>query len=232
MPVERWPGVDAMTAPLVIAGASSALVAGATGSLHCALMCGPLACAALPTGDARRLAAATWNVGRLTGYALVGLGLGLTGTAVASVLTFSVQPWLPWVMALGLIATALELGKHLRPLPGFSALSRVMARRAAGLTPVSRSFVMGLLTPFLPCGLLYGVFLAAIATSSALGGATVMAAFALGAVPALVGVQAGAHLGARWPTLTWSLRKAVPLIAAGVLIYRAVLAATQGPACH
>lgn len=232
MPIELVAGVDVMTSPLVIAGASSALVAGATGSLHCALMCGPLACAGLPAGEGRRAAAAAWNVGRVAGYALVGLGLGLTGTALAGVLTFSVQPYLPWVMAAGLIATALELGKHLRPLPLVGAISRKLVRISGSLTPMRRSFVMGLATPFLPCGLLYGVFLAAIATSSAAGGATIMAAFALGAVPALAGAQAGAHLGQRWPNVSWALRKAVPLFAAGVLIYRAVVAATQGPECH
>ena len=224
--------MDAMTSPLVIAGASSALVAGATGSLHCALMCGPLACAGLPQGDGRRAAALAWNAGRISGYVVLGAALGLMGTAVSSALSFSVAPYLPWVMAAGLIATALELGKHLRPLPGVSRLSRTLVRAGATLSPVRRSYVMGLATPFLPCGLLYGVFLAAIATSSVMGGATILGAFALGAVPALGAVQAGAQLGSRWPNVTWALRKAVPLFAAGVLIWRAVQAATQGPDCH
>lgn len=221
-----------MTSPLVIAGASSALVAGATGSLHCALMCGPLACASLPGAEGRRTAAIAWNVGRLTGYVLVGATLGLVGSAITRALSFSIVTWLPWVMAAGLIATALELGKHLRPLPGVAHVSRALARAGARLSPSRRSFLLGLATPFLPCGLLYGVFLAAIATSSVLGGAAILGAFALGAMPALGAVQAGAHLGARWPNVSWALRKAVPLFAAGVLIWRAVTAATQGPDCH
>jgi sulfite exporter TauE/SafE len=219
------------TTPLVIAGAMSAFVAGATGSLHCALMCGPLACASLPA-NGRLTGAAAWHVGRLGGYTLVGALLGLVGTAVSSALTFSVTPWLPWVMAAGLIATALDLGKHLKPLPGIRHLSRLLVRSSGRVAAPLKPLLMGLATPFLPCGLLYGVFLAAMATSSALGGATILGAFGLGAVPALSAAQAGSGLWQRWPTVSWALRRAVPLFAAGVLIWRAVQAATQGPDCH
>lgn len=219
------------TTPLVIAGASSALVAGATGSLHCALMCGPLACAGLPTGTGRRRAAAAWHLGRVLGYATVGLVLGGLGQGVARALSFSVTAWLPWVMAIGLVVTALEVGKHLRPLPGVRHLSSRLAGLGAGATPTTRSFLFGAATPFLPCGLLYGVFLAPVASSSAAGGAAIMAAFALGALPALTATQAGASLWTRWPTLSWALRKAVPLAAAAVLIWRAV-SASDGPECH
>jgi uncharacterized protein len=221
-----------MTSPLVIAGASSALVAGATGSLHCALMCGPLACAGVPSGSGRRAAMVAWHAGRISGYVAVGLLLGSVGVGVSRALSLSVQPYLPWVMAAGLIATALEVGKHLRPLPVVRSISRWLVRASGGLHPTRRSFVMGLATPFLPCGLLYGVFLAAIATGSPLGGGSLLGAFALGAIPALAAVQAGSGAVTRWPTITWALRKAVPLFAAGVLIYRAVLAGTQGPDCH
>lgn len=231
-PLKNARAMDAVTTPLVIAGASSALVAGATGSVHCALMCGPLACAGLPSGPGRWRAALAWHTGRVSAYALVGGALGALGVGVSQTLTTSVQPLLPWVMAAGLIATALDVGRHLAPLPGLAGLSRRLGGLAARQSPTRRSLLLGAATPFLPCGLLYGVFLAAVATSSLAGGAAVMAAFALGAVPALGGVQAGAQLGARFPAATWALRRAVPLVAAGVLIFRAVQAATQGPACH
>ena len=105
----------------------------------------------------------------------------------------SVQPVLPWVMAAGLVITALDLAKHARPLPGVAAISRGLARLGAPLSPSARSFFLGAATPFLPCGLLYGLFLAAIATGSAWGGAAVLGAFSLGALPALGALQLGAH---------------------------------------
>jgi sulfite exporter TauE/SafE len=47
-------------------------------------------------------------------------------------------------------------------------------------------FYIGLLTPLLPCGLLYSMFLKAASTASVLQGALVMASFGAGIVPALV----------------------------------------------
>jgi hypothetical protein len=60
-------------------------------------------------------------------------------------------------------------------------------------------FLLGLLLSGLPCGLLYGALVAAASAGSALAGALAMAAFALGTVPALVGVGLlGRFFGRRW----------------------------------
>jgi len=223
--------VDLFGSSLVLAGGTSALVAGVTGSLHCALMCGPLACAGLPRGEGRRRAAIGWHLGRVGAYAAVGLALGLVGSGVSAVLAVSVTPYLPWVMVAGLVATALELGKHLQPIPGVARVSKALARAGARLPPSGRALALGAATPFLPCGLLYGLFLAAMATGSGAGGAAVMGLFALGGVPALGGMQAGAQVVTRYPKAALVLRKVVPLTAAGVLAYRAIMAARTGVAC-
>jgi uncharacterized protein len=217
---------------LIGAGASSAIAAGLTGSLHCGLMCGPLACAAVGPGGGRRGLVVAWHAGRTLAYTLVGLVLGLVGQGVSRALTFSVQPYLPWVMAAGLVVTGLDLARHVRPLPGVANVSRWLARAGQRLPPWGRALALGAATPFLPCGLLYGIFLAALATNSAIGGAVVMGAFALGAVPLLVAVQLGISGLDRWPTAALVLRRAVPLVAAAVLIARAVLARDSGPECH
>lgn len=209
---------------LASAGALSALVAGATGSLHCALMCGPLACAGLPSSGAqRRNAAIAWHLGRIIAYSWVGFLLGALGRAVSHGLMVSVQPVLPWVMAAGLVITALDLARHARPLPGVAAISRALARAGAGMPPVTRSFLLGAATPFLPCGLLYGLFLAAIATGSAWGGAAVLGAFSLGALPALGALQLGAHRLRLSPRFSLVARRVVPLVAAAVLVGRALM---------
>jgi sulfite exporter TauE/SafE len=217
---------------LTWAGAVSALVAGATGSLHCALMCGPLAGAGLPrSGPARRLAAVGWHGGRVTAYALVGFALGALGRSASQGLTLSVQPFLPWVMAAGLVITALDLARHARPLPGVAQVSRLLARAGPRASPATRSFLLGAATPFLPCGLLYGLFLAAVATGSPLGGAAVLGAFALGALPALAMVQLGAERLEASPRLAQVMRRAVPLAAAAVLIIRALLTKDDPAQC-
>lgn len=224
--------MDVFGSSLVLAGGTSALVAGVTGSLHCALMCGPLACAGLPQGEGRRRAAMGWHLGRVAAYASLGLALGLVGSGVAAALAVSVTPYLPWVMVAGLVATALELGRHLRPVPGVARVSRALARAGAKLPPTGRALALGAATPFLPCGLLYGLFLAALATGSGPGGAAVMGLFALGGAPALGGMQAGAQVVTRYPRAALVLRKVVPLTAALVLAYRAIVAARAGVACE
>jgi sulfite exporter TauE/SafE len=224
--------VEGIAFSAVVAAALSALATGATASLHCALMCGPLACAALPRGGSSVVGPAlTWHLGRVAAYSLVGAGLGLVGTGVARALSVSVTPWLPWVMAAALVVTAFDLGKHLAPIPGVKRISTALARAGGKLPVAGRTMALGAATPFLPCGLLYGLFLGALATGSAGGGSLVMGAFALGGTPALFGAQLGARVGQRYPRASQVLRRVVPLTAAIILIYRALSVGADPAAC-
>jgi len=222
--------------PEVLAGAVGAWGVGVTGSLHCLLMCGPLACASLPgvPGAERMRAVAAYQLSRVAAYASVGGLLGLLGGGVTHALTVSAAPYLPWVMAAALVASALEVGKHLRPWPGLARLASRMARAAARFSWPVRASAMGAVTPLLPCGLLYGVFAAALATGSVLGGALVGGLFAVGGLPALLGAQLHLGLWKKRPRLAaFMLQRAAPLLAAGVLVYRALGTATgQPPHCH
>jgi hypothetical protein len=121
------------TFELAVTGAATAFTAGAVGSLHCAVICGPLACAGLSTDRGSSIIG--WQTGRIASYAGVGLALGWSSRHVAQQLAISVQPYLPWVMALGLVAMAFEFGKHLAPLPGFSNIARGWYASASGCGP-------------------------------------------------------------------------------------------------
>lgn len=216
-------------------GAAGALVVGVTGSVHCLLMCGPLACAGLPgvKGPEKWRAVLAYQSARVGAYALVGGLLGALGGGVTQVLAVSTRPYLPWVMAAALVASALELGKRLRPLPGLSHVAGAISRVSAKFSLLSRSGAMGAVTPLLPCGLLYGVYAAALTSSSFGGGALLMGAFALGGLPALLGAQLQTGLWRRQPRLaTFVLKRAVPLVAAAVLLYRAVGVGAGQPSCH
>ncbi|KFA91873.1 copper tolerance protein [Archangium violaceum Cb vi76] len=216
-------------------GAMGALMVGLTGSVHCLLMCGPLACAGLPgvRGPERWRAVLAYQSARVGSYALVGGLLGALGGGVTRALAVSARPWLPWVMAAALVASALELGKRLRPLPGLSHLAGAVTRVGAKFSLLSKAGAMGAVTPLLPCGLLYGVYAAALASSSLGGGALLMGAFALGGLPALLGAQVQTGLWSRQPRVaTFVLKRAVPLVAAAVLIYRAVGVGSGQPSCH
>ena len=224
------------TTPLFWAGALGLLASGLAGSVHCTLMCGPLACAALPAGGAasRRALIAAWQSGRILAYLLVGAALGLAGQGLVRALAGRIQPYLPWVMAVGLAATALELGRRLRPLPGIARLSGGLARLGQRLSPARRAFALGAATPFLPCGLLYGIFVVAIAAGGPIEGAAVLGLFGLGAIPALAAVQLGASGWGRYPRVGQVLRRVVPLVAAAVLVWRALATPAGGgaPNCH
>lgn len=233
-------------------GATAGLVAGLASSAHCALMCGPLACAAgaAPRPQAQplvtigrspssrwispwRTEALAYHAGRFGAYAAVGAGLGLAGEGARRALS-GMAPALPWVMAGALVATAFGVGKRL-PVPGvLKRLAAPVIRKSAKLAPVARAGAIGAATPLLPCATVYGLFVAAVAAASALGGATLMAAFALGATPSLVLVQAHAPVIDRHPRAANLLRRVVPLLAAAVLVWRAVHAGTAmtPPSCH
>jgi sulfite exporter TauE/SafE len=225
-------------------GAAAGLAAGLASSAHCAVMCGPLACTAGAPSSPSDLvvlrrrgrpwaAPIAYHAARIGAYAAVGGALGLAGEGARGVLG-SIAPALPWVMAGALAASAFGLGKRL-PVPGpLKNLVRPLVRKSANLAPTLRSAAIGAATPLLPCASLYGLLVAAVATSSALGGAALTAAFAVGATPALALVQAHAPLLARHPRAAMWFRRAAPLLAAVVLVWRAVHTGAAGspPTCH
>ena len=220
-------------------GAAAAFSTGLLGSGHCALMCGPLACAGeVADVSARRRSAMAWQAGRLAAYAGVGALLGTFGHAVLTALSGRAMRALPWAMATGLALSALEVGKSVPAVPGIARISRGIVRSGAKFSPATRALLRGAATPFLPCGLLYGAFVMAAAAGNLLGGVIIMTAFGAGALPALAAVQAlvPGSLGRlrRSPRVVAFWRRAIPLLAAAVIVWRslAASAATAAPHCH
>ena len=101
--------------------ATGAFVAGLATSLHCAGMCGPVACSlmALKSGEDQQMqAAALYHIGRLCSYAAIGVIAGSLGRWPLGKLTSSPVMVLPWVLAVILLGIA--LGLHVRlPRPAF-----------------------------------------------------------------------------------------------------------------
>ncbi len=222
----------ALASESVVAAAISTFVLGASGSLHCFLMCGPLACAAAPGGARTPRALGAYQLARITAYATVGGALGAFGSAFGRAFTVPLRSVLPWLLIAALVASALDLGKRIAPLPGIANFLRRMHRLSATFSPVTRATVVGGITPLLPCGLLYGVFAAAFTAASFGGGALLLGAFAVGGAPALLLAQLPGGLMRRLRgTPAVVLQRGVPLVAAGVLAWRAVMTA-GGHSCH
>lgn len=165
----------------------AAFVAGLITSAHCALMCGPLGCAffgsrACSAGDSRAVTAG-YHSARIVSYSTIGALLGAIGAAAGGIFHAPLSRLLPWVMALFFTVIALGWERHLPRLPFVGHWLLRLSRRMATLPALWAAVLLGLATPFLPCGPLYLAFGAALVTGSWLAGTVLLASFALGTIP-------------------------------------------------
>ncbi len=189
----------------------TAFMLGLVGSAHCAGMCGPLALA-LPhcgkTGAGFVLSRATYNLGRIITYCLLGLLFGAVGKALWLA---GAQRWASIALGIALLAGLFTS----RKLALWRPLTALVDRTKSGMSALlrRRSFValglLGLLNGLLPCGLVYVACAGAAATSSVLAGAQYMAAFGSGTVPMLLAISLSGKLVPL--PLRLQLRKAIPV---------------------
>lgn len=184
---------------------AAALAAGFFGSAHCLGMCGGIA-GALGLGaegpPGRRLAIVLlYNLGRVASYAFAGAAVGAAAGWLGDGLA------LPgWAAALRILTGALLVAIGLQLAFGWSGLKRIealglplwrrLAPRVGALLPVRKpadAALLGMLWGWLPCGLVYTMLLAALLSGDAVSGASLMAAFGLGTVPAMAGVAAAGN---------------------------------------
>ena len=204
---------------------AAALVAGLATSFHCAGMCGPIACGlgTLAKSEGERLTAASlYHGSRLASYGIIGGICGALGQQPLKWFFNSPAVLLPWVMVGVLLIMALGLDKK---VPRPAILNRFTARarfKACKLSAYGGASLMGLLTPFLPCGPLYLVFGAALLAGSAAKGAEFTLAFGLGTVPLLWLAQHQFHrIRAKMTPLAMGrMRRGLALVTALVLAVR------------
>ncbi len=202
---------------------TSVLVASLLGSLHCAAMCGPFV-AVCVVGDAKQrrlgeqlVARAPYHLGRLLTYFALGGVAGALGATVdgfghavgVSRLAAIISGVLVLVSGMSLLAPRLGLPSLGQRLLGTQAKKLVQLRTKSQAT---RAGILGALTPLLPCGWLYAFVMTAAGTGGALSGASLMAVFWLGTVPALLGMDV---LLAK---LSVHIRRYVPLLSGVTLI--------------
>lgn len=168
------------------------LLAGLAGSPHCAAMCGAFSLRAGSSGtlQERRDALMALHGGRILGYAALG---GVAGYAGQQLLRHMPDPsighWLQLASALALAANGAMLLRHRSgsccpPQPAIGKRGDLW--RSAG---------RGALWALMPCGLLYSMLLLAAFSASAINGAALIAAFAIGGTPLLAGIGwSGARL--------------------------------------
>ena len=171
---------------------AAAFVAGMVTSLHCAGMCGPLACWLVPArgGEDATTVFSTYQGTRLLSYGILGAAAGALGQVPLSWMTLDLLRFLPWLLVLFFVAVALRLDKRV-PKPAF-AIRWTLRLQAWGRkrSRLTMAAAMGAATPLLPCGPLYLVVTVAAFCGSAVEGAEFMLAFGLGSLPLLWLVQA------------------------------------------
>jgi uncharacterized protein len=225
---------------------SIAFALGLVGSIHCLQMCGPLVVAySLPLGAAVRsrqfVAHASYNVGRVTTYTLLGALAGAAGGAVGLLGRtsgiFNVTALVAGALMLVVGISMTGIVRLPAPTRGVFAvaphISRLAGRFLRSASPGAK-LVMGLLIGFMPCGLLYAALFKAVEGGSASQGALSMLAFGLGTTSALVlaGLFSGTVAG--WLG-SWTARlPATAVILSGAfLLWRGWMAvAPAAPACH
>ena len=171
---------------------TGALVAGLATSAHCVGMCGPLACG---VGAGKLESTAAYHACRIFSYGLIGSMCGAIGRVPLEWFFKSPAVALPWIMVVLLLATAFNLEKKI-PRPAFLTRLATAARlRLWKNHGPSGAATLGLLTPLLPCGPLYALFAALLASGSGARGAELAIAFGIGTTPLL---WAGQHHFRKW----------------------------------
>ena len=171
---------------------------GLFGSPHCLGMCGGIVTAfglsMQHVSDSKKNGLIlTYHLGRLISYALLGLIASLVGVAIFQSIMSNSAPRIVLGAVLVLIGLAM-LG-----LPLFNQLEKVGMRFWQSLAPLrkkvfpidsfGKALFAGLLWGFLPCGLVYGALMMAIAGNNIATGAALMFVFGLGTMPMLIATQ-------------------------------------------
>lgn len=220
------PEIDSVTA---------AFLAGLVTSIHCAGMCGPLACMLMPGKEDKsdpHVVSTVYHLGRVLSYSALGFVAGSFGHFLVGFLEASVIRWLPWLLVLFFIALAFQWE---RLLPKIAALNRWTLSLHTWMRKRSRTqaaAALGLATPLLPCGPLYFVLAASLLAGSGLRGLEFMLAFSLGTIPLLWLAQSQFNWVRRKISPLWMGRLRITLALASALMVAWRLRGTiglQGP---
>ena len=171
---------------------------GLFGSPHCLGMCGGIVTAfglsMQHVSDSKKNGLIlTYHLGRLISYSLLGLIASVVGVAIFQSIMSNSAPRIVLGVVLVLIGLAM-LG-----LPLFNQLEKFGMRFWQSLAPLrkkvfpidsfGKALFAGLLWGFLPCGLVYGALMMAIAGNNIATGAALMFVFGLGTMPMLIATQ-------------------------------------------
>lgn len=191
----------------------SAFLVGLLGGVHCVGMCGGIVGSltfGLPEERRGRVGAMmpfqlAYNLGRIASYVVAGAIMGGMGMLLAQLMPIQVAQRL--LLALAGIFMIL-LGFYLSGWWMFlNRVEQLGSRLWQRIEPLGRTFlpvrsptqaiIIGAIWGWIPCGLVYSMLINSVSSGSALNGAILMFAFALGTLPNLLAMGMLAGLAAR-----------------------------------
>lgn len=189
---------------------------GLLGSLHCAGMCGPLACA-LPLQNTDKtkvfLKTLIYHLSRISVYILLGLVLGLLGSILV---VLSIQKYLLFLNAFIFLILGFSYlfpSRRLNSIQFISLFSNVSKKywsKAAALSGVKGYIALGLVNGIIPCGLVYTALSVALFSGTIIKSAGYMLAFGLGTLPLMLVLSAGVSLSVM--KFKYKIKKVYPFV--------------------
>ena len=167
--------------------APAAFMAGIVTSIHCAAMCGPIACWLMPKREREDQTTLylAYQGSRLAAYAVLGGFMGWLGQVPLMLVKQSALSYLPWALVVFFLLIAFGLDRHWKKPFALTRLGWKVVQRAQGRSATGAALILGAATPLLPCGPLYLMAALAGLTGSPEKGMTFMLAFGLGTLPLL-----------------------------------------------
>lgn len=178
----------------------SAFIIGLLGSAHCVGMCGGISTmltTALGSENSKLRLTLSYNLGRITTYAVIGAIVGFSGSIAAKNIGIPLTG-LRLFSGVFLVLLGLYLGQWYMGVAKVEALGKFIWRY---LAPLSKKFIpvnsmsnalfLGSIWGWLPCGLVYSTLTWSLASGTAIDGALIMICFGLGTMPALVTMSLG-----------------------------------------
>lgn len=178
----------------------SAFVIGLLGSGHCLAMCGGISTmltTSLPSHSKKLPLVLSYNFGRICSYGILGAIAGLTGSLTASWVGLPIMG-LKAIAGIFLILLGLYIGQWFMGLVKVEQIGKLLwqyispfTKRFIPVNSIKKSFGLGTLWGWLPCGLVYSTLTWSMASGSTIEGAAIMICFGLGTLPSLLSVSLG-----------------------------------------
>ena len=181
---------------------------GILGTGHCLGMCGPLVIA-FPARSGKFISHLCYHLGRMLTYVAIGGIMGGIGAGLAGIAAVTGGDYPVWIariqMGVSFVAAVFLLVFGLTRLgiisePGWMAVTspekipgyRKLLNSVFSKNRQTEMLLLGMMMGFLPCGLSFAAFTRALPSGNPMNGAALVFAFALGTLPGLLLLGAGA----------------------------------------